>query len=47
MFQDGLEKVAAGTTSLEELTRICGRHHHNEPRRTVPDPLSFEEIIAR
>jgi type II secretory ATPase GspE/PulE/Tfp pilus assembly ATPase PilB-like protein len=47
MFQDGLEKVAAGATSLEELTRICGSHHHNEPRSTVPDPLSFEEIIAR
>jgi type II secretory ATPase GspE/PulE/Tfp pilus assembly ATPase PilB-like protein len=24
MMQDGLEKAAAGTTSIDELTRVCG-----------------------
>lgn len=46
MLQDGLEKVAAGTTSLDELTRVCGAGHRNE-LRPVAEPLSFEEIITR
>jgi type II secretory ATPase GspE/PulE/Tfp pilus assembly ATPase PilB-like protein len=44
MFQDGLEKVAAGVTSIEELTRVCGRR--SESLRPAAEPLSFEEIIT-
>lgn len=46
MFQDGLEKVAAGVTSVEELTRVCGGRH-SEPLHPATEPLSFEEIITR
>jgi len=45
MFQDGLEKVVAGVTSIEELTRVCGGRH-SEPQRPAAEPLSFEEIIT-
>ncbi len=44
MFQDGLEKAAAGVTSIEEITRICGGR--GEHQRPSAEPLSFEEIIT-
>lgn len=46
MFQDGLEKAAAGLTSLEELTRVCGSRH-SERLHPAAEPLSFDEIITR
>jgi type IV pilus assembly protein PilB len=38
MMQDGLGKAAAGTTSVEELTRVCGCGYQ-ELRHPVTDPL--------
>ena len=38
MLQDGLEKVTAGATSIEELLRVCGHGHRNEPPRPAPSP---------
>jgi type II secretory ATPase GspE/PulE/Tfp pilus assembly ATPase PilB-like protein len=45
MFQDGLEKVAGGVTSLEELTRVCGAGHRNETLRPAADPLTLEQMV--
>ena len=39
MVQDGLEKVAAGVTSLEELTRVCGCGRRHESTRPAADPV--------
>ncbi len=47
LVQDGLEKVAAGVTSLDELTRVCGCGRHLERLRPSADPLALEEMIAR
>ncbi len=47
LVQDGLEKAAAGVTSLEELTRVCGCGRHLEPLRPSADPLALEEMMAR
>ncbi len=38
MVQDGLEKAAAGTTSIEELTRVCGSAC-GEPRHLAAESL--------
>ncbi len=46
LVQDGLEKVATGVTSLDELTRVCGCGRHLEPLRPSTDPLTLEEMIA-
>ena len=45
MMQDGLEKAAAGVTSLEELTRICGVHGRKSPR-PPSDSLTLAEMVA-
>jgi len=45
MIQDGLEKAAAGMTSIEELTRVCGCGCH-ETRRPAADSPTLEEIVA-
>jgi type II secretory ATPase GspE/PulE/Tfp pilus assembly ATPase PilB-like protein len=47
MIQDGLEKVAAGMTSLDELMRICGYGRRPEPLRPSADSLALEEMMAR
>ncbi len=47
VVQDGLEKVAAGVTSLEELTRVCGCGRRLESVRPSADPLALEEMMAR
>ncbi|MCU0914731.1 MAG: Flp pilus assembly complex ATPase component TadA [Planctomycetes bacterium] len=39
MMQDGLEKVVAGVTSLEELTRVCGCARRAESPRPAADPV--------
>jgi general secretion pathway protein E len=46
MTQDGLEKAAAGVTSLDELTRVCGCARRPEALRPVTEPLALEEMIA-
>jgi len=46
MLQDGLDKVAAGVTSIEELTRVCGAGRRHEQPHPAAEPLSFEEIIT-
>ncbi|MBM4026137.1 MAG: hypothetical protein FJ280_12130 [Planctomycetes bacterium] len=46
MMQDGLEKAAAGVTSLDELTRVCGGRHRESPR-PVPEALALEEMMTR
>jgi general secretion pathway protein E len=46
MMQDGLEKAAAGITSLDELTRVCGGRRH-EPLDLVPDSLALEEMMTQ
>jgi type II secretory ATPase GspE/PulE/Tfp pilus assembly ATPase PilB-like protein len=38
LMQDGLEKATAGTTSLEELMRVCGSACQ-EPHHPVTDSL--------
>ena len=45
MLVDGVEKVAAGMTSAEELIRVCGGRR-NEIPCPAADPLSLEEIVT-
>ena len=45
LMEDGLEKVAAGVTSLDELMRVCGRRRL-EP--LCPDAApALEEIVTQ
>ncbi len=46
MLQDGLEKVLADTTTLDEVTRVCGGGRHAELLRPTAESLGFEEIVA-
>jgi type II secretory ATPase GspE/PulE/Tfp pilus assembly ATPase PilB-like protein len=45
MMQDGLEKAAAGVTSIEELTHVCGARRRNEILRPATDPLTLEQMV--
>jgi hypothetical protein len=46
MMQDGLEKAATGTTSIDELTRVCGCPCQAQ-RRPTADPLALEEMMTK
>jgi hypothetical protein len=45
MLQDGLEKLAGGVTSIEELTRVCGAGRRHETLRPAADPLTLEQMV--
>jgi type II secretory ATPase GspE/PulE/Tfp pilus assembly ATPase PilB-like protein len=45
MVQDGLEKAAAGATSMDELTRVCGCRCQASCRPVAESP-TLEEIVA-
>jgi type II secretory ATPase GspE/PulE/Tfp pilus assembly ATPase PilB-like protein len=46
MVQDGLEKVAAGVTSMEEVFRVCSFSRETKSLPRASDPLTLE-IIGR
>jgi type II secretory ATPase GspE/PulE/Tfp pilus assembly ATPase PilB-like protein len=46
MIHDGLEKAAAGVTSIEELTRVCGCGRRHEPLRPAADPLALQVVAG-